>query len=87
MKKAIVSKIRPVTWKICVQGEESAQYVRSVLEEAGCESTDVQQEIDLHDPGVYSFIATPKGNTPLSAPELVTLLQQDESIEVTFTED
>ncbi len=87
MNNAVVYKIRPVTWKICVQGESSAQYVRNVLAQAGFHCLETQQEPDLHDPAVYSFVATPKGETPMSARELMALMEHDENIELAFTEE
>ena len=87
MTKAVVCRIRPVTWKISVQGEASAQYVRTVLSRAGFRSTETKQEADLHDPAVYSFVATPKAATPMSPEELIALMEHDPNIEIAFTEE
>jgi hypothetical protein len=86
MSQSIVCKIRPVTWKICVQSEPSAQHVRSVLERHGFASTSLVREPDLHDPGTFSFIATPPKESPLSSEELIALLQQDSTIDVAFAD-
>jgi hypothetical protein len=86
MSQSIVCKIRPVTWKICVQGEPSAQHVRDVLNRSGFDSTSVVREPDLHEPGTFSFIATPPKGSPLNAEELVALLQQDSTIDVAFAD-
>jgi hypothetical protein len=86
MPQSIVCKIRPVTWKICVQGEQSAQHVRDVLDRRGFDSTSLVQEPDLHDPGTYSFIATPPKESPLNSEELIALLQQDSTIDVAFAD-
>lgn len=84
MNKAIVSRIRPISWKICVQGEEQAEYVRSVLRQAKVASTDCRTEPDLTDPPVYSFIATPEMESPFTSVELQAFLADDERIEVLF---
>jgi hypothetical protein len=86
MTHSIVCKIRPVTWKICVQGEQSAQQVRSMLDRNGFDSTSLVQEPDLHDPGTFSFIATPPKESPLTSEELVALLEQDPTIDVAFAD-
>jgi hypothetical protein len=84
--QSIVCKIRPVSWKICVQGEPSAQHVRDMLERNGFDSTNIVREPDLHEPGTFSFIATPPKESPLSAAELIALLEQDSTIDVAFAD-
>ncbi len=59
MNQAIVNRIRPMSWKICVQGKNQAEYVRSKLSELQMEATACEQERDLADPPVYSFIVVP----------------------------
>lgn len=86
MTASIVCKIRPVTWKICVQGEQSAQHVRDVLDRSGFSSTSLVREPDLYDPGTFSFIATPPKESPLNSEELISLLQQDPTIDVAFAD-
>ena len=87
MTKATVCKIRPITWKICVQGSESARYVRSVLERAGFQTTESKREPDLLDPAVHAFVASPKGETPMNAQELMALMSTDPEIEIPFAEE
>jgi hypothetical protein len=84
--QSIVCKIRPVSWKICVQGEPSAQHVREVLKRSGFDSTRVVREPDLHEPGTFSFIATPPKGSPLNSAELIALLAQDSTIGVAFAD-
>jgi hypothetical protein len=82
--KAIVARIRPVSWKVCVAGEDCANYVRSTLYEAGIDCFEPRHEPELHEPPMFSFIATPKTETPLTAPELQAILEQNDKIEVAF---
>lgn len=86
MTQSIVCKIRPVSWKICVQGEQSAQHVRSVLDRSGFDSTSLVREPDLHEPGTFSFIATPPKKSPLNSEELIALLKQNSTIDVAFAD-
>ena len=80
--EAIRERIR----ETCVQGEPSAQHVRSMLDRHGFDSTSLVREPDLHDPGTFSFIPTPPKESPLNSEELITLLQQDSTIDVAFAE-
>jgi hypothetical protein len=82
--KATVARIRPVSWKLCVQGEQQASYVRDVLSESRIECSDLQREPELQDPPVFSFVATPQPASPLTAPELRSILEVDKKIEVAF---
>ena len=84
MHKSTVCRIRPVSWKICVQGKEEAEYVRGVLSGARIDSSECEEEHDLTDPLVYSFVASPKGESPLTSVELQAILESDERIELTF---
>jgi hypothetical protein len=84
--QATVCKIRPVSWKICVQGEEAANYVRGFLSGKRFECSTPEPEPELHDPPTYSIIATPQTEAPLTAEEIQSLLQQDDKIELSFTE-
>jgi hypothetical protein len=86
MPQSTVCKIRPVSWKICVQGEQAAQHVRSVLDRSGFDSTSLVREPDLHEPGTFSFIATPPKESPLNSEELIALLKQDSTIDVAFAD-
>jgi len=83
-EKAMVAKIRPVSWKVCVAGEECTQYVRKILYEAGLDCSSPIREPDLQEPPLFSFIATPKAETPFTAPELQAVLNQDSNIDVAF---
>ena len=82
----IVCKIRPVSWKICVQGEKEAEYVRKVLQASGASCELSQREPDLHEPPVFSFIMVPKYFTPLTSVELQSLFEQDERIRLAWEE-
>lgn len=84
MDKATVNRIRPMSWKIFVQGKEEAEYVRSVLGAVKLKSTECEQERDLADPPVYSFIVSPEVETPLTSAELQSILEGDERIDLTF---
>jgi len=84
MSNVIINRIRPVSWKIYVQGKDGAQYVRGRLAEAQIESSEAIQERDLAEPPIYSFTATPKIDTPLTAQELQAMLENDPRIEVAF---
>lgn len=81
-KKATVARIRPVSWKVCVQGEDGVNYVRSVLHEAGLDCSEAVHETELQEPPIFSFLATPKTETPLTAPELQAIFDQDDKIKV-----
>ncbi len=84
MDKATVNRIRPMSWKIFVQGKEEAEYVRNVLETVKLSSTECEQEPDLADPPVYSFIVSPEVPTTLTSAELQSILEGDERIDLTF---
>lgn len=84
MNQVIVSRIRPVSWKICVQGLEGMQYLRSMLRSNNIETDEPEQEPELQDPPVYSITARLTAGEPMVAPELTALLQQDERIELVF---
>jgi hypothetical protein len=82
--KATIVRIRPISWKVCVQGEESAGYVRTKLCRLGITCSEPFRLPDLQDPPVFAFIATPKEETPLTALELQSIFDEDERIEVAF---
>jgi hypothetical protein len=84
MDKATVCKIRPVSWKVCVQGENAANYVRGFLSGMRFECAEPEKEPELHDPPIFGILATPTAETPVTAEELQTLLQQDDKIELAF---
>src|SRR5262245_20889468 len=87
MNKAIVNRIRPMSWKVCVQGKEEAEYVRSLLAATELDCSECDQEVDLVEPPVYSFIASPKIVSPLTSVELRLILNGDERIEIAFPAD
>jgi hypothetical protein len=82
--KATVARIRPVSWKVCVTGEDCANYVRRILNQSGFECSEPVREPELQQLPMFSFIATPKAETPLTAAELQAILAQDGKIEVAF---
>jgi hypothetical protein len=55
-----------------------------VLHESGLACSKPIREPELQDLPMFSFIATPKAETPLTAPELQAILDQDGKIEVAF---
>lgn len=59
-------------------------YVRSKLQELGMECTDPIREPDLLDLPVFSFIASPKEDLPLTALEMQSIFEKDKKIEVAF---
>ena len=65
MDNAIVSRIRPISWKICVQGREEAEYVRVRLAAVKMTTTELERDRDLADPPVYSFVASYRHDSPL----------------------
>ena len=83
-KKAVVAKIRPVSWKVCVSGEDHVDYVRSTLHQSGFDCSEAIREPDLQEPPTFSFVATPKAESSLTAPELQAILDRDGKIEVVF---
>jgi hypothetical protein len=83
-QQATVARIRPVSWKICVPGEDCANYVRSVLYALGIDCSDPVREPELQKSPMFSFIATPKIETPLTASELQAILDQDSKIDIAF---
>lgn len=79
-----VARIRPISWKICVADEDCVHYVRSALSESGMICSEPVVEPELQEPPLFSFVATPKGETPLTASELQAILNKDGKIEVAF---
>lgn len=84
MDRVIISKIRPVCWKVYAQGAEEDEYVRAVLGAAAIETTKPEPQPGLMSPSVYAFLATPQAETPLTTEELVAILGQDARIELAF---
>jgi hypothetical protein len=84
---ALVSRVRPVSWKLYVQGKPAAEYVRGYLSGMRMDCSEPTMEPELHDTTLYSFVVTPNPETPLTAQELVSLLRDDEQIAVAFDND
>lgn len=55
-----------------------------VLGEAGIDTTDPEREPGLTDPPLYAIVATPKADVPFTEEELVAILEQDDTLELTF---
>lgn len=86
MEKIKVAKIRPISWKVVVQGREQGEYVRKALEKLELETTECVKEPGLVEPPLYSFIATPAAESPMTSKELEAALEEDDQIEL-MTED
>ena len=84
MPEARIVRIRPISWKVSVQGKEEAEYVRGVLSGARIDTTECEQELDLKDPRVFSFVASARVESPLTSQELQAILENDQQIEVAF---
>lgn len=81
-----VSKIRPVSWRIHVQGKTAAERVQQSLVDAGMQVTMLGVEPTLDDPPVYPLLATPAGAGSITQAELSAILKLDEQVELTFEE-
>jgi len=84
MSKITISKIRPASWRVYVQGEQEARYVQHVLGEAGIDTAEPEHEPGLSDPPLYAVIAAPKAEVSLTEEELVAILQRDDRLELAF---
>jgi hypothetical protein len=84
MNTITVPKIRPVSWKVYVQGKEETQYVSGVLRQAGIEVSEPEEEPGLTDPPLYAVVATAKADVPLTEEELLAILEQDDKVELSF---
>lgn len=84
MSKITIPKIRPIAWKVYAQGEEEIRYVRGVLHEAGCDTSEPENEPALTDPPLYAIVVAPKTEVPLTQEELIAVLQQDERLHLGF---
>lgn len=82
--RALVYRIRPVSWKLFVQGKTGVEYVRGFLSGMRMDCSQPVQEPELHDPPIFSIVATLNPETPLTAHELEALLVADDGIDVTF---
>ncbi len=80
----IISRIRPVSWKVFVPGKDAVAYLRGFLGGMRMDCSEPVAEPELHDTVIYSLVVTPNPETPLTAEELVALLQDDKRITVAF---
>lgn len=63
--RARVCRIRPMSWKVFVQGKSGVEYVRGFLSRKRLECSKPVQEPELHDPPIFSIVATLHPETPL----------------------
>ena len=84
MKTAKVARIRPMSWKIYVQGKEETEYVRRALRELGLQVTAAEQESLPAEPALHSILANYPVEAPITSAELISVLQHDEHIELAF---
>jgi hypothetical protein len=80
----VVSRVRPVSWKVFVLGKAAADYLRGFLGGMRMDCSEPVEESELHDTATFSLVVTPSPETPLTAEELVALLQDDKRITVAF---
>ncbi len=84
MKNARIIRIRPVSWKISVEGQENTAHVRQLLEQMNIQTSEPQSEPTLTDIPVEAFVAQPAANSPLTQEELEAILERDPRIELKF---
>jgi hypothetical protein len=84
MSQPRISKIRPVSWKIYVEDEESARWARERLAAAGLETGDIERAPSLHDPPVFAFVATSPLEATLTQAELEAVLEEKVDAELVF---
>jgi hypothetical protein len=85
MQQIMVSRIRPLSWKIYVQGEAEAEHLGSLLDQAGIDATHPERDpAALIEPPVYAFVASPRAEVPLTKEELVAILKADARVEIAF---
>lgn len=75
MNEAIISKIRPVLWKVHVQDKERAEYVRGALKLFGLNVGVPEEEPGLLEPPVYSFTVQLSQDASLTEEDLLAILQ------------
>ena len=83
----VVSRVRPVSWKVFVLGKAGADHVRGFLSGMRMDCSEPVEEPELHDTATFSFVVTLSPETPLTAQELVALLRDDKRITVAFDPD
>lgn len=84
MHSARIPKIRPVSWKIFVQGELEAEYVRSLLHEMNIYTNMPEREPGLVEPALWSFVASASDASPTTSEELEAILRADHNVELLF---
>ncbi len=84
MNKVLVAKLRPLSWRIYVQGEEEARHVQSALRKANMRTSEVEEEPGLLNPSVYSLTVSPSRECPLTEEELVAVLDSDPGVDVSL---
>jgi len=80
----VVSRVRPVSWKVFVLGKTAADYLRGALSEMRMDCSEPVEEPELYDTATFSFVVTPNPETPLTAEELVALLEDEKRTTVAF---
>jgi len=84
MEHIIISRIRPVSWKLFVQGQSEAEYVRLMLQGMQMATTAPREVPGLVEPALYSFVVTPEADSPLTTEEIAAVLEQDARISLAF---
>lgn len=84
MDKHRVVRIRPMSWKVYVQGRGAAEYLRERLREWSLGASEPEREPDLVEPSIYSFQVGFTQRTPLTQAELRAILERDERVEMGF---
>jgi hypothetical protein len=84
MSQFKVVKIRPVSWRVYIQGEEAADQVRQLLSRVGIETDSPAPEPTLTDSAVYSVLATPPAERPMTSDELEAILAVDSRVKMIF---
>jgi len=79
-----IARIRPVVWKVFVQGREGADYARDVLRGMSMLATEPELAPGLTDPPLWSFDVATDVESPIMAEELAAILRQDPRIECEF---
>lgn len=87
MESYKVVRIRPMSWRVSVQGAEAAEYLRQRLAELSIVAGPATPDPDLTDPPVYGVQVTFPESTPLTLEELRAILARDERLELMFDVD
>jgi hypothetical protein len=84
MEDVTISRIRPVSWKVFVQGAAEAEYVRQMLEAMHMETTPPREHPGLVEPPLYAFVVTSESESPLTTEEIAAVLERDGRISLAF---